>query len=151
MDHVCSLQDEYQLDMYQLYSQSGCIFECKMRIGRAKTRGGCTPWFYPTRGKSVVMTRPPSTSSLLLIYIMLDTNMCDPWQTQIFLSAIMDGGAGSRNISSNLIYKWMLTLVLREILWSLFARLCEHYLQSVCQRHAPQEVWRQEYWTDDAL
>ena len=23
-----------------------------------------------------------------------DTNMCDPWQTQIFLSAVMDGGAG---------------------------------------------------------
>ena len=57
--------------MYQLYSQSGCIFECKMRLGKTKTLGGCTPWFYPSP----------------------DTNMCDPWQTQIFLSAVLDGGA----------------------------------------------------------
>ena len=57
--------------MYKLYSQSGCIFECKMRIGKAQA-GGCTPWFYPTK----------------------NTNMCDPWQTQIFLSAIMDGDSG---------------------------------------------------------
>ena len=48
---TCYFQDEYLLDMYQLYSQSGCIFECKMRIGQAKTEGGCTPWFYPTRGE----------------------------------------------------------------------------------------------------
>ena len=47
----CYFQDEYKLDMYQLYSQSGCIFECKMRIGQSKTEGGCTPWFYPTRGE----------------------------------------------------------------------------------------------------
>ena len=57
--------------MYQLYSQSGCIFECKMRLGKTKTLGACTPWFYPSP----------------------DTNMCDPWQTQIFLSAVLDGGA----------------------------------------------------------
>ena len=42
-----------------------------MRIGKAQA-GGCTPWFYPTK----------------------NTNMCDPWQTQIFLSAIMDGDSG---------------------------------------------------------
>ena len=66
----CYFPDEYKLEMYQvtqysslighsiiyssligqLYSQSGCIFECKMRIGKAKTMGGCTPWFYPSKG-----------------------------------------------------------------------------------------------------
>ena len=65
------MQDEYQLEMYQLYSQSGCIFECKMRLGKTRTLGGCTPWFYPSP----------------------DTNMCDPWQTQVFLAAVLDGGA----------------------------------------------------------
>ena len=68
----CYFQDEFQLEMYSLYSQSGCIFECKMRLGKARTVGGCTPWFYPSA----------------------DTNMCDPWQTQTFLSAVLDGGAG---------------------------------------------------------
>ena len=52
----CYFQDEYKLDMYQLYSQSGCIFECKMRIGQSKTEGGCTPWFYPTRGEQMIIT-----------------------------------------------------------------------------------------------
>ena len=47
----CYFQDEYKLEMYQLYSQSGCIFECKMQIGKEKTFGGCTPWFYPSKGE----------------------------------------------------------------------------------------------------
>ena len=88
----CYFQHEFPLEMYQLYSQSGCVFECKMRLGQARTVGGCTPWFYPTK----------------------ETNMCDPWQTQvstsklpqvitwikycsiaqIFLSAISDAGSG---------------------------------------------------------
>ena len=74
----CYFQDEYKLEMYSLYSQSGCIFECKMRLGKAKTVGGCTPWFYPSK----------------------DTNMCDPWQTQMFLSAVLDGGAGQSSLCS---------------------------------------------------
>ena len=72
----CYFQDEFQLEMYSLYSQSGCIFECKMRLGKSRTVGGCTPWFYPSA----------------------DTNMCDPWQTQIFLSAVLDGGAGQLSL-----------------------------------------------------
>ena len=85
----CYFQDEYQLEMYQLYSQSGCIFECKMRIGQAKTFGGCTPWFYPTRGE--MRTRENN-----YYFTKLDSNMCDPWQTQVFLSAVMDGGSGKQ-------------------------------------------------------
>ena len=90
----CYFQDEYKLDMYQLYSQSGCIFECKMRIGQSKTEGGCTPWFYPTRGE----LSPVDYQNKLtyITNIVSDSNMCDPWQTQVFLSAVMDGGSGEK-------------------------------------------------------
>ena len=87
----CYFQDEYQLEMYQLYSQSGCIFECKMRIGKAKTFGGCTPWFYPTRGRFRIRR---INHNHHFTKLMTDSNMCDPWQTQVFLSAVMDGGSG---------------------------------------------------------
>ena len=62
----CYFQEEYKLELHRwvmemlvvlviillprLYSQSGCVFECKMAMGRAKTIGGCTPWFYPSKG-----------------------------------------------------------------------------------------------------
>ena len=64
-----------------------------MRIGQAKTFGGCTPWFYPTRGK--LRSRENNYSSYLT-KLVIDSNMCDPWQTQIFLSAVMDGGSGEQ-------------------------------------------------------
>ena len=63
----CYFQEEYKLELHRwvmemlvvlviillprLYSQSGCVFECKMAMGRAKTIGGCTPWFYPSKGR----------------------------------------------------------------------------------------------------
>jgi len=64
----CYFRHEHRLAMHKLYSQSGCTFECKLAVGREMT-GGCTPWYYPS----------------------LDTNICDPWQTKIFLEAIFGG------------------------------------------------------------
>ena len=88
----CYFPDEYKLEMYQvsqyspmigqlyryssligqLYSQSGCIFECKMRIGKAKTMGGCTPWFYPSKGDMHLSFH----QSLNLLVVTLQTRTC---------------------------------------------------------------------------
>ena len=155
----CYFPDEYKLEMYQvsqyssligqlyryssligqLYSQSGCIFECKMRIGKAKTMGGCTPWFYPSKGDMQLLTplsQPNGGYSA-------DTNMCDPWQTQIFLSAVMDGGAGGVLIQYLHVIYAMSTCniyISRQGVQSLSPGLRHHYLQPVCERHAPAEV-----------
>ena len=118
----CYFQDEYKLEMYSLYSQSGCIFECKMRLGKAKTVGGCTPWFYPSK----------------------DTNMCDPWQTQMFLSAVLDGGAGQ---SSLCLSAGELPLSSQD-LRPLSARLRQHRLLQLSVGHPPQAVRHQEHRPD---
>jgi hypothetical protein len=40
--------------IYRRYSQSGCVFECRLQYGRSILEGaGCTPWFYPSLGTSI--------------------------------------------------------------------------------------------------
>ena len=37
--------------LFRLYSQSGCVFECRLQYGRSILEAaGCTPWFYPSLG-----------------------------------------------------------------------------------------------------
>ena len=42
----CRLNDENSdLDIFNKYTQEGCLFECKLKIAAAKC--GCIPWSYP--------------------------------------------------------------------------------------------------------
>ena len=41
---VCTLKIWNFQELHQIYSQSGCTFECKLGVGREST-GGCTPWY----------------------------------------------------------------------------------------------------------
>ena len=96
--------------------------------------------------------------------LLSDSNMCDPWQTQVFLSAVMDGGSGekkkpsydmslwpSASWSSWHVIKTLMTLVFRQGMRPLPPWLREHHLQPECERHAPEEVWHQEHRADHAL
>ena len=66
--------------------------------------GGCTPWYYPRSIIIIVIT----VMIMIIIYVIviiikfvqssfsLDTNICDPWQTKVFLEAIFGGVTADR-------------------------------------------------------
>lgn len=89
-ERKCYFPEEFKLDMHQQYSQSNCIFECKIkfaskciqtcsnygqicdcqnvRLGENITSSDgnvCAPWFYPVIDKKV-------------------GQMCNPWNTRKF-------------------------------------------------------------------
>ena len=42
----CRLDEDTEaLDIFNVYTRAGCLFECKIRYAEKKC--GCTPWYYP--------------------------------------------------------------------------------------------------------
>ena len=99
---------------HRLYSQSGCVFECKMRMGRAKTIGGCTPWFYPSKGN---------------YWLILNGNVtCKSRHQHVWPVADQDIPVCYHG---RILWAW---------LCSLSTRLCQHHLHQFCVSHSTQEV-----------
>ena len=94
--------------------QSGCTFECKLAVGRERT-GGCTPWYYP-RYVNVFVRHNKYLQNISFPNSSLDTNICDPWQTKVFLEAIFGGVTADKWVSWE---SWFKSLFLSVRLWKL--------------------------------
>ena len=45
-------EDTDALDIFNIYTRTGCLFECKMKYAVGKC--GCNPWYYPINMKRQV-------------------------------------------------------------------------------------------------
>ena len=65
----CYFSDEHPLKLHKVYTQSNCIFQCKVeRVQhqlQKKIDKRCIPWFYPVEDEYLF-------------------ELCDPWQTNLF-------------------------------------------------------------------
>ena len=66
----CYFPSELPLQFHLNYSQPACLFECGLSWAASSSGLTCLPWFFPPLN--------PSPSA----------EICDPWDTQIFLAAL---------------------------------------------------------------
>ena len=71
----CRFEDEvYGLEIFSAYSEQNCIFECRLRLSRAKC--GCVPWNFPF-GHSDQVCDPLGSVCFHRHFVWLSTNVND--------------------------------------------------------------------------